>query len=319
VTPVLLLAQALLSLPGAAGAQEPLHHDLLRERLRADLETLVHGFPGVAGVQVVDLVDGWRVGVNADLIFPQGSAIKVPLLLELFRRAEREPGLLARRVELTSEARTGGSGVLQHLTHAGSALSLEDLAILMIVYSDNTATNLLIDEVGLDAINALTASLGAPGTLFQRKMIRPEDSAAGRENLSTPAEAAHLMERIARCDLPLGERGCVRVREILEIPKEGAFREPIPSDVPVAWKPGGVEGVATAWGLVSLPDRPYVVAVMTTYGGDGSELVGAVSEVVHAHFARLARSTDYGVRVPLEVIRRVRPGGGGAAPGGAAP
>ena len=72
---------------------------------------------------------------------------------------------------MNDEVRTGGSGVLHHLTDGGSTLSLEDYAIYMIVYSDNTATNVLIDELGMEAINALSRSLGASNTKLQRKMI----------------------------------------------------------------------------------------------------------------------------------------------------
>jgi beta-lactamase class A len=307
---------AVAAAPAALAAQASptaLHQQILRDRLNRELDELVRDFEGVAGVQIVDLVSGETAGVNADLVFPQGSAIKIPLLLELFRRAEDEPEILARRVELAPELRTGGSGVLQHLSDRGAALSIEDLAVLMIVYSDNTATNVLVDELGMDAVNALSRNLGAPGTLFRRKMIRPDASARGEENVSTPAEAARIMDRIARCQLPMSEGACFRVQAILEIPKSGDFRAPIPASVPVAWKPGGVEGVSTAWGLVSLPDRPYVVAVMTTYGGDGGALVRAVSAAAWGHFSRLARSTDYGVRVPLDVLRRTRGESGGGS------
>lgn len=300
---------AVLLASGAAEAQEE-HRALLRDKFQTRLEAVVDGFDGVAGVRAVDLTSGERFGVNADLVFPQGSAIKVPVLLELFRRAEEEQGLLDRRVEIGADHQVGGSGVLKRLTDGGTAASLEDLAVLMIVYSDNTATNILIEETGMERINALTASLGAPGTVVQRKMIRPEASARGDENLSTPAEAAALMERIARCELPMSEEGCFRVQEILEIPKSGALPDPVPSGVPVAWKPGGIEGVATAWGIVSLPDRPYVLTVMTNYGGDGNAAIRAASEAAWDYFSRLARATEYGARVPLAIIRRHRAGGG---------
>ena len=106
---------------------------------------------------------------------------------------------------MNNDVRTGGSGVLHHLSDGGSALSLEDYAIYMIVYSDNTATNVLIDELGMEAINALSMSLGASNTKLQRKMIQPEESVRGNENLSTPLDAARIMERIASCDLPMSE------------------------------------------------------------------------------------------------------------------
>lgn len=305
----LLLAGLATLAPGHALQAQDAHREILREHFQQRLESIVSGYEGVAGVHVLDLTDGTRFAVRDDLVFPQASSIKIPILLELFRRAESEPDLLERRVEMTDEVRTGGSGVLQYLTDGGSALSLEDYAVYMILYSDNTATNVLIDALGMDAVNALSASLGATRTLLQRKMIRPEESARGNENLSTPSDAARIMERLVDCDLPMSEASCLRVQEILAIPKSGPYVDPIPSSVPVAWKPGGITGVAAAWGAVDLPDRPYVLVVMSSYGGDGGQVIREISTAAWDYFSRLSGVTEYGTRVPLEVKRRI--GGGG--------
>ena len=285
-------------------AQET-HLDILRGKFRMQLEEIVESYEGVAGVHVLDLTTGDRFAANDELVFPQASAIKIPILLEFFRRAETDAGILSKRVEMNDEIRTGGSGVLQHLSDGGSTLSLEDYAIYMIVYSDNTATNVLIDELGMEAINALSMSLGASNTKLQRKMIQPEESARGNENLSTPRDAARIMERIARCDLPMSKGSCARVREILEIYKGGPIRTPIPRAIPVAFKPGGITGVATVWALVGMPDRPYVLSVMSNYGGNGGAVVEAVSDAAYQYFSRLSGVTDYGTRVPLEIKLRV--------------
>jgi beta-lactamase class A len=290
--------------PKSLSGQEA-HLEVIRARLQSDLEAVVQAYEGVAGLHVVDLTTGDRFAVRDDFVFPQASAIKVPILLELFRRAESDPELLRKRVELTDEVRTAGSGVLQVLTDGGSALSLEDYAIYMILHSDNTATNVLIDELGMDAVNALSAPLGATRTRLQRKMIRPEESARGNENLSTPREAALIMERIASCDLPMSGASCARVREILELYKGGPIRSPVPQSVPIAFKPGGITGVSTVWGLVGVPDRPYVIAVMSNYGGNGGAVVEAVSGLTYDYFSRLSGITEYGTRVPLDVKRRV--------------
>jgi beta-lactamase class A len=162
----------------------------------------------------------------------------------------------------------------------------------------------------MDRINALSASLGATHTLLQRKMIQPEESARGNENISTPRDAALIMEKIARCDLPMSEASCRRVREILEIYKGGPIRTPVPASIPIAFKPGGITGVATVWGIVDMPDRPYVLSVMSNYGGDGDGVVEAVSRVTYEYFSRLSGVTPYGTRVPLDVKRRVKGGGG---------
>jgi beta-lactamase class A len=291
--------------PKAAVSQEE-HGRILKEKFEAELQELAQGFDGVLGSQIIDLTDGTTFGVNAQLVFPQASAIKIPILVELFRQAERRPGLLREQRPVTASVQVGGSGVLRHLGDGSSALALEDHAVLMIVLSDNTATNVLIDELGMEAVNRTMAELGFSNTLLQRKMIHPDASARGEENLSSPRDAAALMALIHRCDLPVSQDACARIRAILEIPKRGPVREPVPSSVPIAFKPGGIEGVATVWALVGLPDRPYALAVMTNYGTNGNEAVRDVSSAAYEYFYRLARSTTFGARVPLEVIREHR-------------
>jgi beta-lactamase class A len=302
-----VLAVAMAATAGSISGQEE-HLEILRGKLQSDLEEIVAVYEGVAGLHVIDLTSHHRFAVNDDLIFPQASSIKVLILLELFRRAESDPEILRKRVVMGDDVRTGGSGVLGVLTDGGSALSLEDYAIYMIVHSDNTATNVLIDELGMDAINRLSAQLGAPRTKLQRKMIRPEESARGNENLSTPSDAATIMAKIASCDLPMSHSACVRVREILEIYKGGPVRRPVPREVPIAFKPGGITGVAIVWALVGVPDRPYVLSVMSNYGGNGGAVIEAVSAAAYDYFSRLSGVTDYGTRVPLDIKRRIQGG-----------
>jgi len=299
--PTAALFTVCLILWGSTLDAQEAHREILRAKFQADLQTAVDDYDGVAGLHIVDLTSGDRWAIRDDLPFPQASAIKVPILLELFRRADSDPGILSKRIEMTDEVRTAGSGVLRYLTDGGSALSLEDYAIYMILYSDNTGTNVLIDELGMDAINRLSASLGAKRTRLQRHMIRPDQSAVGNENLSTPRDAALIMEKIAACNLPMSESACGRVREILELYKDGPIRTPVPDDVPIAFKPGGITGVATVWGIVDVPDRPYVISVMSNYGGDGGAVIEEVSRLAYNYFSRLSGITDYGTRVPLDV------------------
>jgi beta-lactamase class A len=296
-----------LALPAIPAAQAPAREQLA-SKLQKDLERLAGSAPGVVGIGVVDLTNGQRFGVNDGLVFPQGSAIKIPILIELFRRADRGELGLDDSVPIRAAEQVGGSGVLGHFADGGSELSLHDLAILMIVLSDNTATNLLIERLGMDHVNATMKALGAGQTLLRRKMIRPAESAKGNENVSTPREAVDLMARLARCDLPLDARSCAEVTRILEIPKGGAFREPIPGSVKVAWKPGGLEGVQTAWGIVRVPGAPYAVTIMITYAPD--EEAGTMREIslaVYRYFTQVARTTEYGTRVPLEYLEKRGP------------
>jgi beta-lactamase class A len=292
--------------PGAARAQTE-HRAILKEKLLRELTRISASFDGVMGVEVVDLTDSSRIGVNENLVFPQGSAIKIPLLLELFRRADRTPALLGTRRSITKATRTGGSGVLQFFSDGGSELSNEDLAVLMITLSDNGATNLLIDALGMDSVNRTMASLGLKQTKLQRRMITPASSMRGEENISTPAEAAEVMARLSRCDLPMSKSSCARMREMLELPKDEAVRSVIPEEIRVASKPGGIVGVSTSWALVELPDRPFVITVMTNYGGgDGGAAIREAATAAFEYFRRLQRVTPYGTRVPSSVSEEAK-------------
>src|SRR5918999_3363002 len=291
-------------------AQAP-HRDILRTKLERDFRRIADSTAGVMGIQFIDLTDNTRIGVNEQLVFPQGGSIKIPILIELFRQADARPAILRERQRVTTATRAGGSGVIGHFADGSSELSNEDLAVLMIVLSDNTATNPLIDAVGMDAVNRTVASLGAPQTRLQRKMIRPDASARGEENVSTAREAAELMVRIHRCDLPVSGESCARIRRILEIPKNDAVRRAVPGEVAVASKPGGIEGVAAIWAIVAVPDRPFVLAAMTNYGGPGDEAITPAARGAYDYATRLARTTPHGARVPLGVMeaerKRARP------------
>lgn len=306
------VAVTALAIGAAPAAQAPpAPRAQLATKLRLELERLAAAAPGVVGIGVVDLSSGERWGVNDTLVFAQGSAIKIPLLIELFRRSDAGELTLTDRKTLTAADRTGGSSLLQYFSDGGSMFSLHDLAVPMIVQSDNTATNMLIDAVGMDKVNATMATLGFPQTKLQRKMIRPEASARGEENVSTAREAVDLMVRLSRCELPLTPASCAEVRRLLELPKGGEFRQPIPSGVRVAWKPGGLEGVSTAWGLVALPGAPYAVSVMVNYGNaQVGETVGAVSEAVFRHFALVAGATPFGTRVDPALLKKPGTGSG---------
>ena len=291
-----------LTLPASTTSAQPApstQRAQLTAKFRERLAEIARSTDGVVGIGVIDLQSGDRFGVNDTLVFPQGSAIKIPILVELFRQASAGALSLDERVSVRAADQVGGTGVINWFGDGLSMISLRDLAVLMIVLSDNTATNILIDKVGMAGVNSTMATLGVPSIRLQRKMIQPRESAAGRENIATPLHAASLMERIHRCDLPMPAARCAELRRILEIPKAGAFPSAVPSSVRVAWKPGAVEGVETSWGLFALPGNAYIVTAMVNYsdGPAGDRALRLVAEAAYEYFRRLARSTPFGVRV----------------------
>jgi beta-lactamase class A len=243
----------------------------------ATLEKIASAVPGTLGYCVMT-VDGELIfSRNAAVSFPQASAIKIPILLEAL--AQREAGNLDwnKRITIEKANQVGGTGVLASLSDNGSQLSIGDLAVLMILVSDNTATNILIEHVGMPHVTTRMASLGCPNTKLQRVMMDTAAAARGEENLSTPAEAARIMQILAQGEF-LNRQASNEALAILRKPKSTAVRKAIPAEIPVASKPGAIPGVATEWALVESPERPYVIALM---GKDGkeTEFVRAFTEI----------------------------------------
>ncbi len=290
-----------LLLPAPGAGQQARPNPLaaaLAEKLQQKLERMAADFDGVLGVAVKDLPSGQTFLVNADTVFPQASSIKIPILIELYRQAQQGRTRLSERIELRQGQMTGGSGVLQRFGDGTSMLALRDLAMLMIVLSDNTATNLLIDRLGMDRVNALLRDNRMEATRLQRRMMDAEAGRASRENLSTPREMTELLERLYRGQL-LDAEHTAQVMELLSYPKPSPLRTGLPAQIPLANKPGGIPGVRCDSGLVLLEQRPYAISVMTTYAADdeaAERTIAEISRLVFSHFARLAGANDYGAR-----------------------
>ena len=269
---------------------------VLDEKLMDRVRAIEAGLDGVLGLAVKDLQTGKTYLINENEVFPQASSIKIALLFEVFKQAEEGKLRLEEFVDLEPRKKVAGSGVLFYMGNPRLSLSIRDLCVLMIVLSDNTATNLLIEKAGLEAVNRRVDALGLTKTRLRRKMMDLTAAAEGRENVSTPAEMMALLEKVQSGQV-LKEPYRRELIDILAIPKESPLHAGIPEDVAVAEKPGELEAVRCDSGIVLLKDRPYIICVMTTYlknDADGNPAIAAVAKLVYEHFSRLQRSSEYG-------------------------
>ncbi len=294
------LVFALLGAPAAARAPTA-KEAVLWARLQERIEAVDRQLDGVLGVWVKDLRSGRTLELRPAEVFPTASSIKIAVLYEAYRQAE-DHTLDLDEVTRPPRPRVGGGGILQDLGDHVS-LTWRDLAVLMMGLSDNEATNRLIDRVGPDAVNARLAGLGLAKTRLRRRMMDLEAARRGDENLATPAELGRLMETLA-AGTGLSAERAKDMLAVARVTKWGSgprapspFRAPLPETVPVADKPGELDGVRCAVAFVDLPNRPYVAAVMTTYlrrDADGEDSIRAVSAVLYETFDRLARASEHG-------------------------
>jgi beta-lactamase class A len=269
---------------------------LLDAKFQASVREVEAGLDGVLGLALKDLETGNTFLINEREVFPQASSIKIAILLEAFKQAEEGRLKLDEFIALEESRKVAGSGVLYYLGRPSLRLSVHDTAVLMVVLSDNTATNLLIDKVGMEAVNRRLDVLGLAKTRLRRKMMDLKAAAEGRENVSTPIEMMTLLEKLWKGDV-LKEPYRKDLLEILTIPKDSPLRAGVPEGIAVAEKPGELEAVRCDSGIVMLPGRPYLLSVMTTYlkrDADGNPAITKISRLAYEHFLRLERSSEIG-------------------------
>jgi beta-lactamase class A len=270
--------------------------ELVWDQLAAELEARVAEFPGVAGVCVRDLSSGRQFGLRAEELFPTASTIKIHILAHLLERAERGELDLDAKISVGSAQHVPGSGVLTYLDD-DIQLSKRDVASLMIIVSDNTATNLCIDWATYEGTAEMMERLGLTQTRLVRKMQDFAAVSRGDENLSTPADIVEFLGLLHQGE-KLSQGVCAETLRILRKPKRGQIALAMPDNVPLANKPGGMDRVRNDAGIVFLERRPYAICVMSKFGTatpveQERELTG-LAEVVYKYFSVLDRVSPWG-------------------------
>jgi len=264
----------------------------LQERIANIIDSV-----GYFGVAARDLTQGRELFINADKTFNTASVIKVPIMIELFRRVYEDNVSLDDRLILEDKFRTGGSGILKEF-RSGLQLTLWDLCVAMIALSDNVATNMLIDYLGIDAINRCMDSLGAYNTRLHRmvgfKSIKPDQpKGLGR---TTPREMMMIFQKLAEGDV-ISESAS---EEMIAILAKQHDRNMIPRLLPidydsvsgdydsaiVANKTGAVDGVRNDVALIRFANgKQWVICILTKDLRDLSWKVDHEGEIAIAKIA----------------------------------
>ena len=248
------------------------------------------------GVAINDLMTGKKYPLRGDEVFPQASSIKIAVLAELYHQAQQGRLKLTDLYTVNSADLVADSAIMNGLTPGVTRITLRDLATMMVAVSDNSATNVLIDRLGMENVNALLDSLTLAHTRLRRKMMDIKAAAEGRENISTPNEMAALLTAIYQNKV-VNKELTDDFFKVLSTPKDSWIPRELPDDLKIANKPGALEGVRNDSGIVFIDKRPYVICVMTTFlrrERDGEQTISQISLAAYRMFNRLARASEYG-------------------------
>jgi len=271
--------------------------DLLWARMEDSIRTIVRDTDAVVGVAILDLTDQRAFYLNADAIYPTASTIKIAVLAELFRQHERGSGAkLGDLYTVNAKDGVGTEGILQSMSAGVARITNRDLALLMVSLSDNSATNVLIDRVGMDNVNSWLTQMGLERTRLRRHMLDVKAAQEGRENTSTPRELVTMLRAIHEGRV-FGKATTEEFFKMLSTQKSSYLPRHLPADLMIANKPGNLDAVRNDAGIVFVPGRPFAIAVMTTFATDGvaaEESIGRIAQAAWSYFDRVGKSSSLG-------------------------
>lgn len=270
----------------------------------ADLESriapLAKAHKGRVAVAVKHLKTGESYYLNADDAMPTASLIKLPVMVETYWQASEKKVDLGKTLTLKKDDKVPGSGVLTQHFSDGVAFPLKDAVRLMIVFSDNTATNLVLDQIGIPSTNERMAKLGLKGTKINAKVFKGTttsiDPAATKKfglGSTTAREMVELLELIDAGKVVSPESCKEMLGHLKACDDKEKMTRFLPPGTVVAHKSGSVSASKTDAGIIYTKSGPVALCVMTDENDDkrwvadnaAQVLIGKIAREVYDHFA----------------------------------
>ncbi len=282
------------------------------------------GFEGKLGISVKHLGTGEAASLNGGDLFPTASVFKVPVIVELYRRVEAGTLSLEDKIMLREREKIPGSGILKELSE-GLELTVRDLTELMMILSDNTATDILTEIVGKENVNATLRDLGLSKTrvvvdcrdilfdlvglggipdeektveLFDERSRTVTEEASWslgviENNVTTPNEMLRLLEMIVN-GKAAGRESCDAILETMGRCQTGQYRiiKHLPKEkVDFAHKTGSLPGIRNDVGIVTVREigERYIISCFTMGAADNyaaEEAIASVSKEIFEYFMK---------------------------------
>lgn len=231
-----------------------------------EVHTILRKLTGSVGIAVKALGSNSMFLHNEQMVAPAASTIKVHILIEIFKQLKAGKHSLDEFIEIPvnregAEWQSPSSGILKDLRSI-QRLSLKDTAMLMIAVSDNIATNMLIDLLGVENIQTSIEHLGLKSTKLQRRMMDLDAKSRGLENVTSPHDMMLTLQGIARYEI-LDRNSCDTILDILSKCQDiFGVRRLIPENVRIEHKTGELFNVCNDVGIVRIPHNSFIFSIM---------------------------------------------------------
>lgn len=223
------------------------------------------------------------IKINEYKIFPSASTIKLIIMAEVLRQVSKVKFSLKDEIILTESLKTGGDGILKEI-EPGHKFTIKELITLMIIISDNTATNILIDLVGMDNVNKFSKKIGLQYTKLERKMMDTKAIKEGKENFTCAADMGRFLELLYEKKLVSKIYSDMMIDILKRQQVKGRLDLYLPDDAIIAHKTGDLDKLEHDVGIFYHPNTEYILCVLTNKtktNKEGREIIGKISKQVY--------------------------------------
>ena len=284
--------------------------------LKDTILPLINSHQGVVAVSIKHLPTGEAYAYNGDRLMPTASLIKFPVLVTAFHAVAEGTVNWDDRIELKESDKVPGSGVLTDHFSAGTQLSVRDAARLMIAFSDNTATNLVLDQIGLKATAERMESLGLANTKLHAKVFRhdtsvfPERTKQFGLGSTTANEMARLFELLWNNQLVSAEACDEMKTHLFACDDRSKIGKHLPSGVKFAHKTGAVSRSRCDAGVIDGAGGATIICVLTAENADqvwtddnaANRLCAEIGRAVYRHF-HVGSAPELDATVPRTLVK----------------
>jgi beta-lactamase class A len=275
--------------------------------LEDTLEVLAASHKGKVAIALKHLATGETYFRDAEDVMPTASLIKLPVMAEVYAQAEAGKVKLDDMLTLKKDDQVPGSGILTDHFSPGASFSLRDGVRLMIVYSDNTATNLVLDKVGIKCVNERMTGLGLKETRINAKVFKGSttsvDPARTKQyglGSTTAREMLTLLELLHKGELISAEASKAMLEHMKKCDDKDKFPRFLPKGVTVAHKTGSVSDARTDAGLLLFKEGPVALVVLSSQNEDktwtpdnaGNKLCADIARAVVVHYRAAAPKAE---------------------------
>ena len=251
-------------------------------KCKKEIEKIISQVNGKVCVNFYDLNKNDGFSINGDEKVLSASMIKLLILAELMKKVSENKFSLSDTIMMANFMKTEGDGVLKEL-NIGHHFNLKELATLMIIVSDNQATNILIDFLGMENINLLGKELGLRETFLERRMMDAEARKNGYDNYTSADDISLLLKLIYQEKLINKEASQLMLEILLKQQQGERLQRYLPTDIKIAHKCGDLDNLENDGGIIWLEEKVYILVVLTSRMSNlqCKQTIGKISKFVY--------------------------------------